>query len=361
MSAHVLIMAAGTGGHIFPGLAVADVLRDQGANVTWLGTAHGLENTLVPKAKIPLEKISIRGVRGKGWMGWLALPFQMLKAMWEVWGILRRVKPSACLSMGGYIAGPGGVVAKLMGLPLVIHEQNAIAGLTNRALAPLADRIFTGFPNVLKRGEHVGNPVRAEISALPHPQIRWADRTGPIRVVVIGGSQGARIFAQRLPQALAILGQKQRQNTPALRVTHQAGRVFDEAKQAYALVTLPSLIEVEVVEFIDDMAKAWAEADVAITRAGALTVAELAAAGVGALLVPFASAVDDHQSANARFLSEAGAAWQLSEHELTTERLAEWLSQLDRSELLQRAERARQLAKDGAADAVAQVVLELAA
>lgn len=361
MSAHVLIMAAGTGGHIFPGLAVADVLRDQGADVTWLGTSHGLENTLVPKAKIALEKISIRGVRGKGWMGWLALPFQMLKAMWEVWGILRRVKPSVCLSMGGYIAGPGGVVAKLMGLPLVIHEQNAIAGLTNRALAPLADRIFTGFPSVLKRGEHVGNPVRGEISALPHPQLRWADRTGPIRVVVIGGSQGARIFAQRLPKALALLSQRQHENTQPLIITHQAGRVFDEAKQAYALVTLPSSIEVEVVEFIDDMAKAWAEADVAITRAGALTVAELAAAGVGALLVPFALAVDDHQSANARFLSEAGAAWQLSEQELTTERLAEWLAQLDRSELLQRAERARQLAKDGAADSVAQAVLELAA
>lgn len=361
MSAHVLIMAAGTGGHIFPGLAVAQELRNQGATVTWLGTAHGLENALVPKADIPLKKISIRGVRGKGWMGWLALPFQMLKAMWEVWGILRSTRPQVCLSMGGYIAGPGGVVAKLMGLPLVIHEQNAIAGLTNRALAPLAKRIFTGFPEVLKRGEHVGNPVRADISALPHPQLRWTERSGPIRILVIGGSQGARIFAQRLPKALAALGQRQDHPAPQLIITHQAGRVLSEAKQAYAEVTLPPSIEVRLVEFIDDMAQAWGEADVAITRAGALTVAELAAAGVGALLVPFALAVDDHQSANARFLSEAGAAWQLSEQELSTERLTEWLSQLDRAELLQRAERARQLAKDGAAVEVAHAVLELAA
>jgi len=366
MSAHVLIMAAGTGGHIFPGLAVAKCLQAKGATVTWLGTPHGLENTIVPASDIELERIDIKGVRGKGWVGWLSMPLQLAKAMWQVWQVIRRIRPSVCLSMGGYIAGPGGIVAKAMGLPLVIHEQNAIAGLTNRLLAPMADHIFTGFPDVLKNASHVGNPVRADIAALSHPQIRWANRIGPIRILVIGGSQGARIFAQRLPKALEAHAAsrnnaKDAEVAASLMVTHQAGKVYEEAKAAYGDVALPSSIQVEVVEFIDDMAKAWSEADVAITRAGALTVAELCAAGVGALLVPFALAVDDHQTANAHFLSDAGAAWQITEKDLTVERLAEWLGQLDRAELLQRAERARTLAQDGAAKAVADTVWELGA
>lgn len=355
MSAHVLIMAAGTGGHIFPGLSVAECLQQKGARVTWLGTPHGLENKVVPAHGIALERIEIAGVRGKGVLGWMMLPFQLLRAMVQVFGVIRRTRPAVCLSMGGYIAGPGGLVARFMGLPLVIHEQNAIAGLTNRVLAKLANRVFTGFPDVLEKGEWVGNPVRESIASLPHPQIRWADRTGPLRLLVIGGSQGARIFAKQLPAALQLLPANKE-----IRVLHQAGRVMDEARQAYANVQLPPHIDVELVEFVDDMAKAWGEADVAITRAGALTIAELSAAGVGALLVPFALAVDDHQSANAHHLSEAGAAWQIAEDELSIERLAEWLTQLERSDLLQRAERARAVAQTGGAEAVADACLEVA-
>lgn len=363
MSAHVLIMAAGTGGHIFPGLAVAEKLVEKGARVTWLGTPNGLENRLVPQHGIALERVAIGGVRGRGWFSWLMLPFHMMRAMLSVWQVIRRVRPSACLSMGGYVAGPGGLVAKLMGLPLVIHEQNAIAGLTNRCLAPLASRIFTGFPDGLKRAEHIGNPVREDIVQLPHPELRLADRSGPIRVLIIGGSQGARIFSQRVPQALAKLGSGSGFPVPqdGLIIKHQAGRVLDEARASYASIALPQAVEVELVEFFQDMAKQWAWADVAITRAGALTVAELAAAGMGALLVPFALAVDDHQSVNAEFLSEVGAAWQLSEEQLSVERLAEWFSQLNRVECLQRATRARALAHAGAAELVADALMELGA
>lgn len=359
MSHHVLIMAAGTGGHIFPGLAVAKCLSDRGAKVTWLGTKHGLENRVVPQAGINLEQITIEGVRGKGWLGWITMPFKLLRALIQVRRIFRRTRPSACLSMGGYVAGPGGLMARLMGLPLIIHEQNAIAGLTNRCLAPFAQRIFSGFPNVLKNAEFVGNPVRAEIEALSHPQIRWSQRQGPIRLLVIGGSQGARIFAQRLPLALAEAARIK--PDLALKVIHQAGRVLDEAKAAYAAVELPDQIEVEVLEFIDQMATAWGEADVALTRAGALTIAELTAAGVGALLVPFGLAVDQHQSANALFLSEAGAAWQIEEADFSVARLADWLVHLDRDELLQHATRARALAHGGSAKSVADACWELAA
>lgn len=357
MSAHVLIMAAGTGGHIFPGLAVAKHLMSQGAKVTWLGTPHGMENKVVPQAGIALEQIDIQGVRGKGLSGWLLLPYRLMRAAIMVWRALRNTRPSVCLSMGGYVAGPGGLIAKLMGLPLVIHEQNAIAGLTNRCLAPLANKIYTAFPGTLKNAICVGNPVRADIESLPHPQIRWSERTGPLRILVVGGSQGARIFSERLPTALERLGQSGL--APALKITHQAGRVFEMTKRAYQKVTLPQSVEVNVVEFIDDMASAWADADVALTRAGALTISELSAAGVGALLVPFALAVDDHQSANAQYLSEAGAAWQISESELTVERLGDWLAHLDRGELLQKAERARALAHNGAAEVVAAACQEL--
>ena len=359
MNRHVLIMAAGTGGHIFPGLAVAKCLLDRGARVTWLGTEHGLENRVVAQAGIDLERIAIEGVRGKGLIGWITMPFKLLRALIQVRRIFLRTRPAACLSMGGYVAGPGGVMARLMGLPLIIHEQNAIAGLTNRCLTPFAQRRFSGFPNVLKNAEFVGNPVRVEIEALSHPQIRWSQRQGPIRLLVIGGSQGARIFAQRLPLALAEAGRLR--PDLALKVTHQAGRVLDEAKAAYAGVKLPDQIEVEVVDFSDDMAAAWGEADVALTRAGALTIAELTAAGVGALLVPFGLAVDQHQSANALFLSEAGAAWQIEEAEFSVERLADWLVHLDRNELLQHATRARALAHSGSAKSVADACWELAA
>ena len=356
MSLKVLIMAAGTGGHVFPGLAVAARLQDKGAHVRWLGTPHGLENRLVPEAGIDLTAIDIAGVRGKGVAGWLALPSRVLGAMVAAWRAFRQDRPDVVVSMGGYVAGPGGLVAKLMGIPLILHEQNAIAGLTNRWLAPWAAKIFTGFPGVFKRGVCVGNPVRADIKALDPPQLRWEDRAGPVRVLIIGGSLGARIFAERIPQALAQLP-----TGTSLQITHQAGRVLDEAKTHYAAVSLPEGVRVELVEFIDDMAAAWAHADVAITRAGALTVAELAAAGVGALLVPFALAVDDHQSANAAFLSDAGAAWLLPETAATVERLAQWFGELDRESLLQRAVRARAVARTDAAEHVAEACWAVAA
>ena len=356
MTLKVMIMAAGTGGHVFPGLAVARCLQASGAHVHWLGTPEGLENRWVPEAGIELSAIDIAGVRGNGLMGWLRLPGRLIRAMLAAWRAFQDSRPDVVLSMGGYVAGPGGLVAKAMGIPLILHEQNAIPGLTNRALAPLAREVLTGFPNVFKRARFVGNPVRADIAALAQPQWRWQDRSGPIHVLIIGGSLGARIFAERVPKALAQLPQG-----TSLKVTHQAGRVLAQAQRHYAAVTLPDGVDVDVVEFIDDMASAWGQADVAITRAGALTVAELAAAGVGALLVPFALAVDDHQTANAGFLSDAGAAWLLQEHEATVERLTQWFIELDRQDLLQRATRARSLAHTDAAEQVAQTCWAVAA
>lgn len=348
----VMIMAAGTGGHIFPGLAVAGALRTRRAEVNWLGTPQGLENRLVPAAGIELDAIDIGGLRGRGALGWLAAPWRVFKATRSAMRILRRHRPHCVLSMGGYVAGPGALAARLLGIPVLIHEQNAIAGLTNRLLSPLAKRVLTGFPDVLRRGEHVGNPVREDIAALPEPDTRFADRDGPLRVLVVGGSLGARVFAEVIPAALARLPESRRP-----RVLHQAGRQLEVTKAAYA----EAGIDAEVVEFIDDMAAAWAEADVAICRAGALTVAELAAAGLAAVLVPFPHAVDDHQHVNARFLAAADAAWRVSERDFTAGWLAERLGTMSRSQLLAMARSARALARTDAADVVAEACLEVAA
>ncbi|AKS42727.1 undecaprenyldiphospho-muramoylpentapeptide beta-N-acetylglucosaminyltransferase [Wenzhouxiangella marina] len=349
--ARVLIMAGGTGGHIFPGLSVARELRAEGVEVRWLGTPNGLENRLVPAAGIELDTIDIAGLRGRGLLGWLVAPFRVLKAMVQARRILRRHRPDCVLSMGGYVAGPGGVMARLMGIPLVLHEQNAIAGLTNRWLRPLAARVMSGFPAVLKGAEHCGNPVRDDIAALPDPEARFADRSGPLQLLVIGGSQGALAFAEVIPQALARLPAEARP-----RIVHQAGRQYQRTLEAYRAAG----VEGEVVEFIDDMAEAWGRADLAICRAGALTVAELAAAGVAALLVPFPAAVDDHQTANAEYLTAAHAAWLLPQREFTPERLAERLASLSRKQLAAMAGRARALARPRAGRAVADVCLEVA-
>jgi len=348
----VMIMAAGTGGHIFPGLAVARALIASGAEVSWLGTPHGLENRLVPAAGLTLDRIGITGLRGRGLGGWLAAPLRVLRAMLQARAIFRRRRPQCVLSMGGYVAGPGGLMARLMGVPLVIHEQNALAGLTNRLLRPLARRSLSGFPGVLKDAEHCGNPVREDILALPAPAERAAGRRGRLRVLVVGGSQGSAALGEIVPRALALLAANERPQ-----VLHQGGRQHAATLDNYAR----SGVEAEVVEFIDDMAAAWAEADLAICRAGALTIAELAAAGVAALLVPFPYAVDDHQTANARFLTEAGAAWLVPEAELTPEHLSARLRGLQRGELTAMADKARALARPDAVERVAQTCLEVAA
>jgi UDP-N-acetylglucosamine--N-acetylmuramyl-(pentapeptide) pyrophosphoryl-undecaprenol N-acetylglucosamine transferase len=347
-----MIMAAGTGGHIFPGLAVAAVLRERGVEVSWLGTPAGLENRLVPAADYPLECITIAGLRGRGIAGWLAAPWRVLKAIVQARRLIRKRRPDCVLSMGGYVAGPGGLAARLQGVPLVIHEQNSVAGLTNRWLRPLARRVMTGFPDTLSGGEHVGNPVRRDIAALPEPDARFEGRQGPLRLLVIGGSLGARAFAEVVPEALARLPESRRP-----RVLHQAGRQLDATREAYS----KSGVDGEVVAFIDDMAAAWGEADVAVCRAGALTVAELAAAGLAAVLVPFPHAVDDHQFTNARYLVDGDAGWLVREHDFDARWLAEHLAAMKRPQLLSMARNARALARDAAAEAVADACLEVAA
>lgn len=348
----VMIMAAGTGGHIFPGLAVASVLRERGVEVSWLGTPAGLENRLVRAAGLELDRITIGGLRGRGIVGWLAAPWRVLKAVLQARTVIRKRRPDCVLSMGGYIAGPGGLAARVQGVPLLIHEQNAVAGLTNRWLQPLAKRVMTGFPDTLKGGAHVGNPVRREIASLPEPDHRFEGREGPLKLLVIGGSLGARAFADVLPEAIARLSESRRP-----RVLHQAGRQLEATRQAYERAG----VEGEIVAFIDDMAAAWADADVAVCRAGALTIAELAAAGLGAVLVPFPHAVDDHQFTNARYLADGDAAWLVRESDFDARWLSEHLAAMTRSQLVAMARNARSLARVHAAEAVADACMEVMA
>lgn len=351
-SGGVMILAGGTGGHIFPGLAVARALADRHIPVSWLGTPHGLENRLVPAAGIDLERVRITGLRGRGMLGWLAAPLRVVRAMFQARRILHKRRPGCVLSMGGYAAGPGGLMARLMGIPLVVHEQNAIAGLTNRLLAPLARRVCSGFPDTLRRARFTGNPVRAEIASLPHPETRYGSRTGPLNLLVIGGSQGARIFNQVVPEALARVPAE---NRPV--VLHQAGKQQQQARKNYEQAG----VQAEVTDFVDDMAGAWARADFAICRSGALTVAELAAAGVPAVLVPFSHAVDDHQFANAGWLSECGAAWRIRETDFTAGWLADHIQGLNRAGLGAMAATARARARTDAAGQVAEVCREVLA
>jgi UDP-N-acetylglucosamine--N-acetylmuramyl-(pentapeptide) pyrophosphoryl-undecaprenol N-acetylglucosamine transferase len=350
--ARVTVLAGGTGGHIFPGLAVADALRDAGASVDWLGTPHGLENRVVPAAGYRLSSVRISGLRGRGLAGWLAAPYRVVRALLEARAILRNDRPDCVLSMGGYAAGPGGLAARLMGVELVIHEQNAVAGWTNRLLRPLARTACTGFPDVFADARVTGNPVRTDIASVPAPAERYRGRTGALRLLVIGGSQGASIFNQVVPEALARLPAERR---PEIR--HQAGRQLQPAKYNYDKAGVVA----EVMDFVDDMAAAWAWADLAICRAGALTVAELAAAGVPALLVPYPSAVDDHQTANARYLTDAGAGWLIPQARFSPHALADRVRTLDRELLLTVAERARRLARPDAAAQVASACAEVCA
>jgi UDP-N-acetylglucosamine--N-acetylmuramyl-(pentapeptide) pyrophosphoryl-undecaprenol N-acetylglucosamine transferase len=352
MSRTVLVMAGGTGGHVFPALAVADYLRAQGWRVVWMGNPDGIEARLVPPRGYEMAWVRFAALRGKGLLRMALLPLSLLRAFWQALRELLRVKPDVVLGMGGYVSFPGGMMAALCGRPLVVHEQNSIAGLSNRVLAGVADRILTGFPRVMGKGEWTGNPVRAEIAALPGPQVRYASRVGRCRLLVVGGSLGAQILNETVPQALALMPAEARP-----RVTHQSGaRHIDGLRAAYAAAG----VEAELVDFIDDMASRYAAADLVICRAGALTIAELAVAGVASVLVPFPHAVDDHQTGNARFLADAGAAILLPQRGFTPQKLATLLRELTREQLMAMAEKARVLSRPEATREVAQVCMELA-
>jgi UDP-N-acetylglucosamine--N-acetylmuramyl-(pentapeptide) pyrophosphoryl-undecaprenol N-acetylglucosamine transferase len=352
MARTIMIMAGGTGGHVFPALAVAETLRASGWRVVWLGARTGMEATLVPARGFEVAWIRFSGLRGKGLVAKFLLPLNLLIAFLQSARAIFVQRPHVVLGMGGYISFPGGMMASLLNRPLAIHEQNSIAGLANRVLAHIADRVLVAFPGALAKGEFVGNPVRTEILRIPPPGERFANRGGPLRILVVGGSLGAAALNDVVPKALARMPEAAR---PI--VTHQSGAkhiVTLRANYAAAGVTA------DLVPFIEDMAAAYAGADLVICRAGATTVAELAAAGVASLLVPFPFAVDDHQTTNARYLADRGAALLEQHAALTPERLEQILRRLTRDELRRMAEHARAAAKPDATEAVARACRELA-
>ncbi len=353
----ILIMAGGTGGHVFPALAVANELRAQGAEIIWMGTRSGLEAQIVPKAGIQIEWVSISGLRGKGLFSLMLAPFRLLIALYQALNILMRHRPMVVLGMGGFVAGPGGLMTWLLRKPLLIHEQNAVAGMTNRLLARLATKVMTAFPGVLPKAVCLGNPIRDEITCLPEPKKRFENREGALRLLVIGGSLGAAIFNEVVPAALAQLAKEQGDDVPSIDVWHQAGsRNIEEAQSQYRKVNVKGRIEA----FIDDMAAAYAWADVVLCRAGALTVSELAAAGVASILVPYPYAVDDHQTHNANYLVSAGGGKLLPQNQLSSERLCQLIGSLGRVELLEMAQAARNMAKLDATQSVAALCREFA-
>ena len=351
MSKTLLIMAGGTGGHIFPALAVAHTMRDTGWRVAWLGNPDGMEARLAPQHGFEMVWVKFGALRGKGVLRKLLLPFNLLRGFWQAQKAIRQVQPNVVLGMGGYITFPGGMMAALLGKPLVVHEQNSVAGLANRVLAGVADRIATGFPEVLAKGVWAGNPVRPEIAKMAPPAERFAGRDGALHLLVIGGSLGAQALNEMVPQAMALLGENE-----LPQIVHQAGEKHIEALKAnYAAVGVPA----HCVSFIEDMAGAYEWADLVICRSGALTVAELAAAGVASILVPFPHAVDDHQTGNARFLVNVGGAFLLPQGELTPEAIA-LIRNYSRGQLLEMAEKARSLAKPDATEEVANICAEIA-
>ncbi len=346
----VVVMAGGTGGHIFPGLAVAQALRDAGARVRWLGADGGMETRLVPQQGIAIDTIAVKGVRGKGLLTLLGAPLRVLQAVRAAAAVLRRERPDAAISFGGYAAGPGGIAARLAGIPLLVHEQNRAAGMTNKVLAKLARKVLVGFPQTFAKETLVGNPVRAQIAQVPPPEARGFDHGGPLRLLVLGGSQGARALNAAVPAAVAALGLP-------VDVLHQAGeKLLDEARAAYAKAGVQARVE----PFIADMAAAYGWADLVVCRAGALTLAELCAVGVGGVLVPFPQAVDDHQTRNAQYLVERGAALLLPQSDDLASRLGEVLKTLatDPGRRVGMARAARALARPDAARDVAAAVLE---
>ena len=356
----LMVMAGGTGGHVFPGLAVAHLMQAWGWKVVWLGNPAGMEATLVPKHGIPMEYVRFGGLRGKGLITKLMLPVNLLRACAQSLSVLRRVKPDVVLGMGGYITFPAGLMTALSGRPLVLHEQNSIAGLANKVLAKVAKRVLVAFPNALPHAEWTGNPIREELARTLTPKARYAQRSGPLNLLVVGGSLGAAALNEVVPRALAMLKPEERP-----RVVHQAGaKHIDALKANYAQAGLLSLegeeADVQLVPFIDDMTSAYAKADLVICRSGAMTVAEIAAVGVAAFFVPFPFAVDDHQTTNAAFLADHGAALVVQQRDLTAEGLVAWLRSQTRETLAQMAERSRSLAKPDATEQVAQICADVA-
>ena len=349
----IVVMAGGTGGHVFPALAVARLLADAGFRILWIGNRSGMEADLVPRHGFEMAWVSFSGLRGRGLMPKVMLPFNLLVAFAQALGVLLKAKPRAVAGFGGYITFPGGMMAVLLGKPLLLHEQNAIAGLANRTLARLADKVLTAFPETLPRATWCGNPVRREIAALPAPALRYAGRVGRLRLLVLGGSLGAQALNEVLPKALAMLPFALRPQ-----VTHQSGaKHIEQLRAGYAQANVVA----DARPFIDDMAAAYGAADLVICRAGAMTVAEVACAGVAALFVPFPYAVDDHQTANAAFLSAQGAALLVQQRDLNPAMLADMLKDLTRERCLGLAQQARALAKPGAAEVVARACIDLAA
>ena len=352
-----LMMAGGTGGHVFPALATARALQERGHEVYWLGASGGMEERLVGNTDIPLSTIHISGLRGKGKLALLLAPFRLMRALGEAWPLLRRINPDCVVGMGGFVTGPGGVAAWMQRRPLVVHEQNAVAGMTNRWLTRFAETVLEAFPGSF--GDKVitrctGNPVRKDVAGLPKPAERFAGRIGPVRILVVGGSLGAQVFNEQLPRALALLPEADRPQ-----VRHQCGeKNLEAAQQSYDATGVKASVE----PFIADMAEAYAWADLVVCRAGALTVSELCAAGVGAILVPFPHAVDDHQTRNGQHMVKAGAAILVPQPRFTPEALADTLKGLagDREKLLGMAQAARSLARPDATERVVNYCLEAA-
>jgi UDP-N-acetylglucosamine--N-acetylmuramyl-(pentapeptide) pyrophosphoryl-undecaprenol N-acetylglucosamine transferase len=350
----ILIMAGGTGGHVMPGLAVAHYMKERAWNVVWLGHPEGMEARLVPQHGIPLKGVRFGGLRGKGLLTALLLPLNLLRAFAQTLMVIREVKPSVVLGLGGYISFPGGMMASLLGRPLVLHEQNSVAGLANRVLARLADRVLVAFPDALPGARWCGNPVRSAIGALPDPVQRYASRQGPLHILVFGGSLGAQVLNQVIPEALGLV-REQGGALPVVR--HQTGRGHLQSVQA---AYLKAGVGAQASEFIDDMAAAYGWADLVICRAGALTVSELAAAGVASWLVPLPHAVDDHQTGNARFLSDKQAARLWPQPEFQAAGVAQALHSVERGSLVKIAQAARALAQPDATEVVASTCSEIA-
>jgi len=357
MSKCALIMAGGTGGHIFPGLAVAHALRDNGWRVHWLGGRGqpgqpSMESQLVPPQGFTFETIDFGGVRGKGLSTIALLPLRLLKAFWQSITVLRRVKPDVVVGLGGYITFPAGLMAVALGKPLVLHEQNSVAGLANKVLAGVADRVFTAFPNVIKGAQWVGNPLRAAFLKQPAPAERFTGRSGPLQLLVVGGSLGAKALNEIVPQALALLPAGQRPQ-----VVHQSGaKQIDALRANYAQAGVAA----ELTPFIDNTAQAFADADLVICRAGASTVTEIAAVGAAALFVPFPSAVDDHQTHNARFLVDQGAGWLVQQRDLSAQTLADMIQKMERSTLIVKGLEAKKMQKLDATQRMVATCEELA-
>jgi UDP-N-acetylglucosamine--N-acetylmuramyl-(pentapeptide) pyrophosphoryl-undecaprenol N-acetylglucosamine transferase len=345
----LMVMAGGTGGHVFPGLAVAKKLQQQGWEIRWLGTADRMEADLVPKHGIEIDFIRVKGLRGQGIARLIKAPFQIINAILQARRHMKAWQPDAVLGMGGYVSGPGGIAAWLQGIPVILHEQNAVAGLTNQWLSKIASRVFQAFNGAFPNAPVVGNPVRTDVVELPQPNQRLAERSGPIRVLVMGGSQGARILNQTLPEVMAILGE-------GYEVRHQAGKDNQaEVEQAYQVAGAKNF---QVTEFIDDVAQAYAWADLLVCRSGALTVSEISAAGVAAIFIPFMHK-DRQQALNADHLVECGAAKMIEQPQLTVEKLSQTIAQLERTQLLDMANKARQAAKLDADQVVADAIIAI--